>query len=63
MVKQRPDSYMESLELAFSNNEIRIRNENEYQNLLKENITIIILDVMKAALNFEKALSWQKYLI
>ncbi|EHZ2966201.1 ATP-dependent helicase [Enterococcus faecalis] len=60
LVKQRPDSYMESLELAFSNNEIRIRNENEYQNLLKENITIIILDVMKAALNFEKALSWQK---
>lgn len=60
LVKQRPDLYMECLELAFSNNGIHIRNENEYQNLLKENITIIILDVMKAALNFEKALSWQK---
>lgn len=60
LVKQRPDLYMESLELAFSNNEIRIRNENEYQNLLKEDITIIILDVIKAALNFERALSWQK---
>jgi DNA helicase II / ATP-dependent DNA helicase PcrA len=60
LVKQRPDLYMESLELAFSNNGIRIRNENEYQNLLKENITIILLDVLKAALNFEKATSWQK---
>lgn len=60
LVKQRPDLYMESLALAFSNNQIRIRNENEYQNLLKENITIILLNVLKAALNFEKALSWQK---
>lgn len=60
LVKQRPDLYIDSLELAFSSNQIRIRNENKYQNLLKENITIILLDALKAALNFEKAQSWQK---
>ncbi|EEU79922.1 TPA: ATP-dependent helicase [Enterococcus faecalis] len=50
LVKQFPDIYVAQLSPLFNEKGIDIRNEAEFQDLLKENITILILDSLRAAL-------------
>lgn len=60
LVKQTPYRYIDKLDEAFKVYGIRIRDEGNYQDLLKENISILILNVLKAAMRIDYAVSWQK---
>lgn len=58
LVKQLPDIYVDQLEVLFNQEGINIRNEAYFQDLLKENITILILNSLKAAIDTSDSEAW-----
>lgn len=58
LVKQLPDTYLNQLKQLFNQAGINIRNEAYFQDLLKENITILILKTLKAALDMSDPDAW-----
>lgn len=58
LVKQHPDVYIKQLEVLFNQEGISIRNEAYFQDLLKENIMILILTSLKAALDTSDSEAW-----
>lgn len=62
LVKQLPHIYVQQLKASFNQEGISIRDEAYFQDLLKENITILILNSLKAALNTSDSESWMSVL-
>lgn len=58
LVKQLPDDYVDQLKSQFNNVGINIRNEAYFQDLLKENITKLILSTLKAAIDVSDSDAW-----
>lgn len=62
LVKQRASNYVEQVKLLFNEAAINIRDEACFQDLLKEKITVLILNSLKAAIDKSDSDAWMTVL-
>lgn len=59
LCKQRPQDYSQAIEKALKEKGIRARIEIEYQDLIKEPIIQLILDIVSCSINIKQAQKWE----
>lgn len=59
LCKQRPQDYNQAIEKALKVKSIRARIETEYQDLIKEPIIQLVLDIVSCSINIKQAQKWE----
>ena len=59
LCKQKPQDYSQDIEKALKEKGIRARIEIEYQDLIKEPIVQLILDIVSCSINIKQAHKWE----
>lgn len=59
LCKQKPQDYVDELIKELSENNLRARIENDYQDLLKEPAVVLILSILKLAIDKKKPHEWE----